>query len=323
MDYELHRLRSRLYREIRGFFDSLDYDEVETPILSPSLIPESCLEVFSTTLDSAEARGRELFLIPSPEVFMKRLIAEYGRSLYQVCKCFRNGEALGRTHNVEFSMLEYYSVGFDAEASIGLTESLFARLLAAFPEAPASLAPPFARLSVAEAFRDLVGIDLGSDPEGRAMREELKKRGMHVAQGADWESLYNQLFTALVEPNLPQPGMVVLYDYPSKVPCLARTRPGGLWKERWELYGRGIELANCYTEEARRGEVEEFFASELRSREALGRRAIHADPRYPERIGGLPPCSGVAMGLDRVLMLLTGKERIESVLSFPLLYDLD
>ncbi|HKL59153.1 MAG TPA: amino acid--tRNA ligase-related protein, partial [Sphaerochaeta sp.] len=115
------QFRSQLNRSIRTFFDQRGYLEVETPTLSPDLIPEPTIQNFATTFDNEFVGSRELYLIPSPEVYMKKLIADGFGSIYQIGHCFRNSEQIGRHHNPEFSMLEYYSVGMDESDSIGLT----------------------------------------------------------------------------------------------------------------------------------------------------------------------------------------------------------
>lgn len=148
MNIRLLEERSRILTETRAFFLERGFLETDTPALAPALIPESCLEVFKTEYDNPFVGSMDLYLVPSPEVWMKPLIARYKRSVFQVCKCFRNAESLGRVHNPEFTMLEYYTVGGTADASVGLTEELFRRC--ASPETPKSSLPPFRRMTMAD-----------------------------------------------------------------------------------------------------------------------------------------------------------------------------
>jgi lysyl-tRNA synthetase class 2 len=157
MDIELLYERARIIRRTREFFDAKNYLEVDTPLLSPNLIPETCLEVFETAYRAPAGSRRPtqpLWLIPSPEIWMKKLIAEHRTSLYQICKCFRNCESLGRLHSPEFTMLEYYTMDADYRDSLTLTEELFAALL------HPPLFSQFDRITMEEAFSRWAGFDL-------------------------------------------------------------------------------------------------------------------------------------------------------------------
>jgi lysyl-tRNA synthetase class 2 len=347
-DVELLRFRSAVFRAVRAFFDERNYLEVDTPLLSADLIPESCLEVFETELlppRGSRRQAQSLYLIPSPEIWMKKLIAglrdgdssaKAPAGIYQICRCFRNGESNGRIHSPEFSMLEYYSLGADYAASLALTEELFARLLPLAEEGPAGeavkeLYPPFERITVGDAFIRWAGFDLyrAASVPGR-LEAEARRLGLETAPGLDRGTLYDLIFVDKVEPSLPRDRPVVLSEYPAFVPCLARKNPGGETVERWELYGRGIELANCYTEETGPQAVREFFENEKRAKEksALVRHRVDddywkiflsggGDPAGPGE-SGFPPCSGAALGMDRLIMVLAGRSSIGGVLPFPM-----
>jgi lysyl-tRNA synthetase class 2 len=248
---------------------------------------------------------------------MKRLIADHRVNMYQIGKCFRNGESVGRLHSPEFTMLEYYTMDADYLDSLSLTERLFERLLPS--SARKSLRPPFLRLSMDEAFQEFAGFSLFSAVEAGALAEEARARGIE-ARGLSTAVLYDLLFVQNVEPNLPRDKPVALMDYPAFVPCLARKT--GRCAERWELYVRGIELANCYSEETDPEKVRAFFEAESAAKAAA--LVPHAvDEEYwkvfsPRRSGHFPRCSGVAMGVDRLIMSLTNRSAIDSILPFPL-----
>ncbi|MDR2376477.1 MAG: LysR family transcriptional regulator [Treponema sp.] len=354
MDLALLRLRSAIFQEIRNFFDGRGYLEVDTPLLAPDLIPESCLEVFETSRLPPRGSRRNIqpcWLIPSPEIWMKKIIAGLRQDaegqagglpagIYQICHCFRNGESSGRHHSPEFTMLEYYSLNADYRDSIGITEDLFTRLLPpAEGESPAtaSLRPPFTRISVEDAFARWAGLDLyraAALPGG--LEAEARRLGLDPAPGLDRVTLYDLIFVDRVEPALPKDRPVILSDYPAFVPCLARQN--GAAAERWELYARGIELANCYTEETDPQAVRDFFTAEAAAKERSALVKHRVDNEYwkiflPSGAGGgwgdaaggaapdlpgFPPCSGVALGLDRLLMVLTGAPVIDKVLPFPM-----
>lgn len=323
MDLELLRQRARLFKGVRAFFDRRDYLEVDTPSLSPDLIPESCLEVFATEYRAplgSRRPVRELYLIPSPEVWMKKLLARHRQSIYQICHAFRNGESTGRRHSPEFTMLEYYSIDADWMDSLEITQELFYELRG--PHAPANTRPPFRRMSVEEAFEEFAGFPLyktaQEGPEAFAAR--ARERGIETASPRmSLADLYNLVFVDRVEPALPQDRPLALCSYPAFVPCLARRSPGeGESFERWELYVQGIEIANCYSEETDPAVVAAFFAEESAAKEASALVPHCVDPSWPSIFKDFPPCSGVALGLDRLFMTLEGRLSIDSVLPFPL-----
>jgi lysyl-tRNA synthetase class 2 len=328
VDLEMLQRRAAIIRQARAFFDDKDYLELDTPLLSPDLIPESCLEVFETRRLFPLGSKREncpLWLVPSPEIWMKKIIAQHKVNMYQICKCFRNGESSGHLHNPEFTMLEYYTMDADYLDSLALTEELLA-FLAQKANAPAVLARGFERITVAEAFSRWAGFDLFAAAEEKGgMEEEARRLGLEPLPGMGTGTrlscgqLYDLIFIHAVEPNLKTEKPVVLVDYPAFVPCLAKQSQDGKTVERWELYYNGIELANCFSEETDPQMVKEFFTSEEKEKErnALVKHRVDHDYWKMFEKGGSPPrCSGVAMGLDRLIMALTGKSSIDGVLGF-------
>jgi lysyl-tRNA synthetase class 2 len=306
-------------RTIRSFFDQRGYLEVDTPLLSPTLIPESTIEVFETRFVNPFERSLELYLVPSPEVYMKRLIADGWGSLYQISHCFRNSEQLGRIHNPEFTMLEYYTIDADEQDSIAITEALFSALL---KDSDAEhLRPPFARMSVAEAMKKWASVDLDQGPSQRDLAAHAQRLGLSFSgEPESWEETFNRIFLTFVEPNLPQDRPLVLERYPRQIECLAKA--DGLYRRRWELYGGGIELANCYYEERDQSTIEYYYKAEyarLVARRVESEGAIaDVDPSLAAIMAQMPPTSGVALGLDRVQMLLMGLHDLTQVLPFPL-----
>jgi len=322
MDLELLRERAAIIRNIRSFFDGRGYLETDTPLLAPDLIPESCLEVFETVrLPPAGSRtpAKPYWLIPSPEIWMKRLIASHRTNLYQICKCFRNGESSGNQHSPEFTMLEYYTMEADYLDSLELTEELFGFLLNKI-DSPLNLSVPFARLTVEEAFSRWAGFDLyRAAASANAMEEEAGRLGLDPPPDLSVPELYDLIFIHAVEPKLKDEKFIALVDYPAFVPCLAKKNPGGKAVERWELYARGTELANCFSEETRPEEVRRFFESEKAKKEKSALIHHKTDEDYYKMFGpGYPACSGAAMGLDRLIMVLTGRKTLDGVLPFPM-----
>jgi len=322
MDLELLHERARIIRQVRSFFDKRDYLETDTPLLAPNLIPESCLEVFETYYlppAGSKYQKKPYWLIPSPEIWMKRLLARHRTSIYQICKCFRNSESSGRQHNPEFTMLEYYTVGADYIDSLKITEELFGELSASIRAE--QLAPPFIRLTVEEAFRRWAGFDLykaASEPD--AMKAEASRLGLNPAPGLSVQELYDLIFIHTVEPELDMERPVALLDYPAFVPCLARKNPDNKTVQRWELYCRNAELANCFTEETNADEVRSFIEGEKAKKEkdATVRHVVDDDYWKIFTGDGNKNWSGVAMGLDRLIMLLCGRSNIDAILPFTM-----
>lgn len=310
---------ARFTEAIRAFFRARGYAEVDTPALAPHLIPEPAIEVFQTEYLPARGSPRPMWLIPSPELWMKRLLAGGAGDIYQICKSFRNCDYGGPHHNPEFRLLEWYSVGAGYLDSIGVTEDLFSHLLArTVPGRPAAeLSPPFVRITMQEAFLRYAGIDLARCQDLQAMKAAGREKGISMPDAPTWEEAFHIAFLTLVEPRLPREKPLVLLDYPALVPTTARRRPGTPWSERWELYVDGVEIANCYTEETDPGELGSFVRHEEDRRR--GCRTSHAsDPEFADLFPpGFPTCSGAALGVDRLEMVFAGEKSLEGVILFP------
>ena len=308
------RARAQLLSELRGFFSARGYLEVDTPQLSPALIPEAMIASFATRFESPYQGERELFLVPSPEVWMKRLLAAGSGDIFQISHCFRNAEQLGRIHNPEFTMLEWYTVGANYMGSADLTDELLGLLTT--PDSPPGLRPPCRRMSMAEAFEEIAGIDLlAAAGDIDLLRVEARRIGVDDSEMTEWEELFNSIFVKLVEPELPQDRPLILYDYPARIPTLARRESESPWCERWELYMNGIEVANCFTEETDPQRIAGYYSVEARTARAPG---APPDEKFREIFGGeFPASSGVALGVDRLLMSLLGVRDIRGVIFFP------
>jgi lysyl-tRNA synthetase class 2 len=313
----LLRRRSEALQRIRLFFRGLGYLEVDTPLLAPALIPESSLEVFRTLGDP------QLYLIPSPELWMKRLLLEGSGSLFQLCRCFRNHEPDSPLHSREFTMLEWYAAGADYLQSIDILERLFGFLLEGLGLAPAlsfrgrrlDCAPPFRRLSMREAFLRRLGWRLEDLADLPALARRARELEVQAAADDSWADLFHKVFLGFVEPALPADRPLLLLDYPAAIPTLARR--SGLWAERWELYLGGVEIANCYSEATDPQTIAEFFRgqSEAKSRSLEPHRV---DWELAAALqAGLPPCSGTALGVDRLLMVLFDLGSVSAANAMP------
>lgn len=316
-DFKAQKERSILYKNIRNYFDSKDYLEVFTPTLAPSLIPEPTIKAFGTKFINEFTGNLDLYMIPSPEIFMKELLASGSPSIYQISSCFRNSEQLGDVHNPEFSMLEYYTLDFNDEDSLKLTVDMIERT--AIKETDWLKNDPLI-ITVEDAMKEWAGIDLIKAQDIAYLRSEAERLSLLLPDKESWEDTFNRIFINFVEPNLPRDREVYLRDYPKQIECLAKDYSDKPYKMRWEMYIKGIEVANCYTEETDTEKIRSYYEREQQKMEAeraatgdvISKADIHfASFKQPEM-------SGVAIGLDRLLLTEYGKDEIEDVLLFPM-----
>jgi lysyl-tRNA synthetase class 2 len=320
------RRRAEALHLIRLFFRRLNYLEVDTPLLAPYLIPESTLEIFRTRGARAGGPSEELYLIPSPELWMKRLLCAGHGSMFQLARCFRNHEPESPLHQPEFTMLEWYTLGADYLASMEILERLLAFLFKRLDLGPIlrfqgrrlDCRLPFRRLSMADAFRDSLELELAELSSIEAISKSARQLDVPVSAGDSWADLFHKLFLTFVEPRLPADRPLLLRDFPAAVATLARRKAGTPWAERWELYLAGIELANCYSEATEPEQVEGFFRAQAEAKQAaLEPHRVDWELRGKLQ-ESLPPCSGVALGVDRLLMILLDQDSVGKVNAFSL-----
>ena len=308
-------LRAHMLTRVRAFFQRHGVLEVDTPVLSAAANPDPSVDYMTSRYVGPEApRGVILYLHSSPEFPMKRLLAAGSGSIYQLCKVFRAGES-GRLHHPEFTLLEWYRTGFDHYQLMSEVATLVTELLAEHVQLG-----PAERLSYRDAFRQYADIDPHHVTVGqlaaRAVQHGIVQQGTALGRDA-WLDL---LLTHIVEPNLGQGRMTFLYDYPASQAALAQLRQDDpTVAERFELYINGMELANGFHELRAAGEQQRRFLADLAERKAVGLAPIALDHRLLRALEqGLPACAGVALGIERLLMIATGATDIKTVLTFPL-----
>lgn len=313
---EVLKLRARMLEGMRTFFLKREVLEVETPILSAAASTDPALASFSTRYTGPRfPRGQTLYCHTSPEFPMKRLLAAGSGSIYQICKVFRNGES-GRLHNPEFTLLEWYRVGFDHHQLMDEAVALVTEVLAPHR----TLAAP-EKLSYREAFERHCGIDPHT-ADIQMLTGAVARCGIQtdldVAQEAP-EVLRDLLLSHVIEPRLGHGRITQLYDYPASQAAFARVRPGNPpVASRFELYLDGIELANGFHELGDAGEQRRRMEHDLARRAANHRPDVPVDAQLLAALhAGLPDCAGVALGFDRLAMLAAGAKSLEDVLAFP------
>ena len=302
--------RAAIFASIRSFFSARGVLEVETPVLAARGAMDPAIASFSTTGPD----GRVRWLQTSPEYAMKRMLAAGSGPIFQIARAFRAGEA-GARHNPEFALLEWYRPGFDHHRLMDETGDLADLVLEC--GAPR-------RIAYAEAFARLAGVDVDRASE-EALRARARAAGAsgRTARRLDRDGCLDLLLTHRVQPHLADLAgarAVFLYDYPASQAALARVAgtPDGGRAERFELFVDGVEIANGYHELTDPHEQRRRFEQEAARRRGAGLPAMRADERLlAALVHGMPPCAGVALGLDRLVMLAFGASRLEEAMAFP------
>lgn len=321
MKRQLQQIRQKLYRLIEDFFNAKGFLGVEVPTLSSYLIPESHIEKFTTIQTNPYGPDRELSLIPSPEVFLKKLISQGWGDLYCISRCYRNSEQMGRIHNPEFTMLEFYKMGANYLDSLALFQELVSFLTENLPSRDVTVSlpitQPFEMISIEEAFLRFVGFSLMNESQNGSLDAAVRSIGLNPSPDASLEELFNLTLVARIEESLPKDHPVVLYDYPSFVSTTAALCDNPFWSQRWELYIEGIELINCYSERTSVQEMKDYCLAERKLREGSALGLPRGDRDYCDLFRDFLVSSGGAVGVDRLLMAFTGVGEIESILLFP------
>ncbi|MEZ5523379.1 MAG: EF-P lysine aminoacylase EpmA [Pseudomonadales bacterium] len=296
------QLRAGLYRQIREFFQQRDVLEVETPLLGLA----ASTDVHLASVCAGDSR----YLQTSPEFAMKRLLAAGSGAIFQICKAFRAGEA-GRRHNPEFSMLEWYRPGFDHFRLMDEVAELVGSILGI---------SRVRRVSYREAFSDALMIDPHYVAD-TALVELAYQHCGYRCEDEDRDTLLDLLMSQVVEPRLGRNELTFIYDYPASQCALARVSSdaeGVEVAQRFELYVEGVELANGYLELSDALVQQQRFEADVAERQRRGLPIVPQDQRLVAALqAGLPDCAGVALGLDRLLMLKMGVASIREVIAFP------
>ena len=316
LSWDNAKKRAQILQRIRRFFDSRGVIEVETPLLSKGTVTDVHLDAFSCEYgflkNSCDATPQNFFLQTSPEFAMKRLLASGYQSIYQICKSFRD-EGYGQHHNPEFTMLEWYRVGFDHfdlinEISLLLKETLNC------------LEPSL--ISYQQVFIDYIDLD----PLETSI-EELLHVIKYNNKLSDWleiekdiDTLLQFIFAELIEPSIGKERPCFVFDFPKSQASLAKiSAKDPRVADRFECYFHGIELANGFNELTDAKEQNQRFKEDNAKRNLMERKEIPIDINFINALdSGLPACAGVALGVDRLIMLAINSNSIEDVISFPI-----
>ncbi len=334
--WQRYFVREKVLRAIRLFFEGRQFHEIETPILIARPPAESYLDVFETTLFDRNRKAKQAYLSTSPEVPLKKLMVAGLGNCFALTKSFRNMETQSSLHNPEFTILEWYRIGVDYHEIMKDCEELFLFIntyLQRTGENTKTVEPhalnylgkqiqigaPWERLTVSQAFSKWANINFDEFLDMKNARQIAQKKGYRIEKKNTWEEIYNQIFLNEVEPHLGRGTPTILYEFPGVMGALARRKKADpRFAERFEFYIEGLELGDCYSELTDWKEQQERFENELKEIKRLGKTIYDYDHDFIEALKiGLPDCSGIAVGVDRLVMLFANAKTISETLLFP------
>ncbi len=319
--------RAVIVTAVRGFFRSEGFLECETPTVVAVPGMEPYLDPFQTSVTRVDRKTFPAHLITSPEYAMKKLLAGGLEKIFEITRAYRNGEPWDGGHNPEFTMIEWYRANADYTAIMSDTErmvSAVARIVTGseriqYQGREIDLASPWERMTVAEAFERFVGIDLGYGIDDLEwFRAAVASKDVMLQPNDSFDDVFFKIFLRDVEPKLGTTHPVILYEYPRSMAALARIKSSDpRYAERFEAYCGGMELCNAFSELNDIAEQRRRLEEERVLRRALGKEDYGLDEKFLQAVGMMPLSAGIALGIDRLVMLLTDAATISDVLFFP------
>lgn len=306
------KARAKLYQQLRQFFAERDVLEVETPVLSQAGVTDVHLASVQATRH-VQGKQQTHYLQTSPEFAMKRLLASGSGAIYQICKVFRDDEH-GRKHNSEFTMLEWYRPEFSLkDLMLEVTDLLNVVLAERFGEVRPTI------LSYKHAFQDRLDLN-PLQATLKELKDAAHRVGLNIDLGNDRLAYMDLLFSHMVEPSLGFDTPVFLTDFPPEMASLAKVKmdeDGEQVAARFELYIEGLELANAYDELIDAEVLRSRFIADNAERKQLGLHIMPIDEFLLAALPNMPECSGIALGIDRLLMVIQNQMKLEKVITFP------
>jgi len=320
---EVYEKRIKINRLIREFFWSNDFQEIETPVAIRLSGQEPYLNPVSVLLHAPHGEEYKYYLQTSPEFAMKKLLASGYNKIFQICKCFRDFEQFGGNHNPEFTMIEWYRAPGTIQEIMDDTENLFkfiAKQLNAdevqYKGKKINITSAWERISMREVWQKYLGVDLNDYLTAEKMEALAFKRGLAVEAGEPYEDLFYKIFLNEIELKLGDEKPVIVYDYPAQMCSLSRLSKNDLrYGERFELYIGGLELANAFGELTDADEQKKRLEEDMKKRIKMGKETWPIDPDFILALeSGIPNAGGIALGIDRMIMLFSGAKDINEVI---------
>jgi elongation factor P--beta-lysine ligase len=315
---------------IRQFFIDKKFHEIETPTLLPFIPIEPNLYPLKTIWAQ---RKIDFYLPTSPESSLKKVIAKGVGNCFTIAKVFRDLENIGPTHNLEFSMLEWYEIGKTHHGIAITTQELILNCyhyilkrqnkkitnILHYQNQNIDLSTPWYEFTLSQLFKKYANIDLSQNLTAQDIIKTAKNKGYNVDGINTWEPLYTQIFINEIESKLPQDKPVIIFDYPTSLsPLCKRCSESSEFSQRFEFYIGGMEIGNAYTELTNSKELEKNFIKETNNRKQNNLPFHPYDKKFVKAVGKMPECAGIGLGVDRLAMLFTNAIQIEDVLYFPI-----
>lgn len=318
--------RAVILDALRQWFRDQEFLEVETPLMVKHPGMEPHLNLFSSHFEAESGSYKEKrFLHTSPEYSMKKLLGAGFTKIFQLTKVFRNGE-IGQNHNPEFTMLEWYRTEADYQDIMDDTENMIRYIAEQIQENGGNQEicefllqqTPWERLTVHEAFKRYANMDLNELRDFESLKTAVEQKNYTLNTNYDWDDLFFLVLLNEIEPHLGKERPQFLIDYPASQAALAKKKSDDpFWAERFELYVKGVELCNAFSELIDPVEQKERLEEEWQLRKDLGKETYDIDESFLEALSTMPPSGGNALGIDRLVMLLLGKKNLKEVLLFP------
>ncbi len=309
--------RAQIIKEIRAFFWSRGFVEVETPNLLKLPGQEPYLSPMSLAIHNERGEEYKAYLHTSPEYTLKKMLAAGFGDIFSLCKTYRDFESFGGNHNPEFTILEWYRVNVDFFAIMDDVELLLQHLHPLIPNSPLKDLR-MERVLMKDLWQEYTGVNLDDYLEKEKMAALCRAKGYNIEEDEAYENLFYRIFLNEIEPKLAERGIVIVHHYPAQMAALARlSKEDPRYAERFEVYINGIELANAFFELTDPVEQRKRLEEERELRKKLGKDAYDIDEEFVEAVGKMPECAGIALGVDRLVQVLTGCKNIDDVLVLP------
>lgn len=321
---EIQVKRSRIFDLIREFFKKKGFLEMQTPTLVKCAGQEPYLDPLTVNFKDEKNKGYKGFLITSPEYSLKKSLAAGFDKVFELAKVFRGNESFGGTHNIEFTMLEWYRANSDYKEIMEDTEELVYFLnkkinnssYLKYQGNKINLTPPWPKITVKQAFLKYAHINLDKAQDLKGFKKQIKNKAY---LSDDWNDIFYSVFLNEIEPNLSKEKPVIIYDYPLPQAALSKRKSkNSFYAERFEAYVAGLELANAYSELTNAKEQLQRLKEDQILREKMEKTFIPLDKDFIFALKlGIPPSGGIALGTDRLQMLLFDIKDINDLMLFP------
>ncbi len=318
--------RFEILRAVREYFWTQGLMEIESPHIVASPGQEPNIEVMELAVRDDRARVFPGVLHTSPEYTMKKMLASGFDRIFYLGKVFRNHESMSHTHHPEFTMAEWYRVGSSLEDIMDDTEQLCrfvaTRVSDRYPEfrvyTDRFLTESWKRISMRQLWLDILAIDLDTALTTQDLIACVREKGFVVSDAEQYEEVFYRIFLSEIEPVISSMGLVMIYEYPSAMASLSLLTSDGRYARRVEAYIDGVELTNGFEELTDADEQERRFIFEQSERRMYGKKIYPIDHEFLEAVRNLPNSAGISLGIDRLVMSLTGCKNIEDVLVLPM-----